>query len=502
MLLIIVAAATASIVALAAYLYLKRVQYLNPTEQLLIKQTTQKICINGPAVHFPSYRTTLSYKKRKAVTLADAQHCIVTDDQTGQKAVKRGPGAFFLGPYETASEPQASVSLGENDAVHCLDRSTGVRSLVTGPCVYAPRSPFEVVERRASALTLKSGEYVRVEDSRTGAVRVVRGEARLFLESFEKLLSGTKPLKAWTLSKTEYVRLKDSLTGATRVVRGEGLCVPGPFEESLDAEAPLEAVDLRKWEYSVVQNKTDGQRKVLRGPAQVYLGADETFVLTKKAGATVDEQHAALVRQRETGARRLVECVDKVPFVYVPAASEELVEVRALVKLAEHEAVILRDGVGDYHYRYGSNKGEGRAFFVPPDWETVSLRWSRGRRRERRDLVISLFDCRPQYMSFEFNCRTSDNVELVLEGTFFWEVVDIPKMLRYTSDAPGDVCAHARSSFIALVSKVTLREFMENFNGLAKRASQGDDDFYLNRGIKVHSLEVTRGRPSSPSCPR
>ena len=27
-----------------------------------------------------------------------------------------------------------------------------------------------------------------------------------------------------------------------------------------------------------------------------------------------------------------------------------------------------------------------------------------------------------QYMSFEFNCRTSDNVEMILEGTFFWEV--------------------------------------------------------------------------------
>ena len=26
-----------------------------------------------------------------------------------------------------------------------------------------------------------------------------------------------------------------------------------------------------------------------------------------------------------------------------------------------------------------------------------------------------------QFMSFEFNCRTADNVELVLEGTFFWQ---------------------------------------------------------------------------------
>jgi len=75
-------------------------------------------------------------------------------------------------------------------------------------------------------------------------------------------------------------------------------------------------------------------------------------------------------------------------------------------------------------------------------------------------------------MSFEFNCRTSDNVELVLEGTFFWEVVDIPKMLRFTSDAPGDVCAHARSSFIALVSKVTLREFMEHFNERGARVGR------------------------------
>ena len=115
------------------------------------------------------------------------------------------------------------------------------------------------------------------------------------------------------------------------------------------------------------------------------------------------------------------------------------------------------------HFRYGSSisgGGDGeRSFFLPPYWEEVSLRWSRGRRRERRDLSITIFDVRPQvgttgykihtdsgdqtihevicirpslspppcrsaiqYMSFEFNCRTSDNVEMILEGTFFWEV--------------------------------------------------------------------------------
>ena len=50
------------------------------------------------------------------------------------------------------------------------------------------------------------------------------------------------------------------------------------------------------------------------------------------------------------------------------------------------------------------------------------MRWSRGVRRDVRDLYIQILDCRAQYMYFEFNCRTSDNVELILEGTFFWQV--------------------------------------------------------------------------------
>lgn len=36
-------------------------------------------------------------------------------------------------------------------------------------------------------------------------------------------------------------------------------------------------------------------------------------------------------------------------------------------------------------------------------------------------------------------------------------VMDLPAMMRFTGDASGDVCAHARSCFIQLVSKVTLQ---------------------------------------------
>jgi len=78
-----------------------------------------------------------------------------------------------------------------------------------------------------------------------------------------------------------------------------------------------------------------------------------------------------------------------------------------------------------YHYGAPDKPGE-RTLFVPPHWDILTLCWSRGRKRTKRDLRITKLDMRPQYMSFEFSCRTADNVEMILEGTFFWEVVSLP----------------------------------------------------------------------------
>merc|ERR1712072_1642162 len=164
--------------------------------------------------------------------------------------------------------------------------------------------------------------------------------------------------------------------------------------------------------------------------------------------------------------------------------------------LADHEAMIVKDKEGLFRYYYGSDSkrasDQPRSFFLPPYSEIVKLCWSRGRRREKRDLYIDRFDTRAQYMSFEFNCRTKDNVELILEGTFFWEVVDFPLMVQTTGDTSGDICNHARSQFIKHVAQVTLKEFMDDLNCISNRVYQDDQHFYESRGVKVHSLEVTR----------
>merc|ERR1712093_486441 len=105
---------------------------------------------------------------------------------------------------------------------------------------------------------------------------------------------------------------------------------------------------------------------------------------------------------------------------------------------------------------------------------------------------VTKIDTRSQYAFFEYNVRTSDNVELILEGTIFWQVVDVPKMIKTTGDPKGDVWFHARSSMIQAVSRVTLEVFMAEFNEIVKQAGAMDDAFYQDRGVKMHSLEVTR----------
>lgn len=158
--------------------------------------------------------------------------------------------------------------------------------------------------------------------------------------------------------------------------------------------------------------------------------------------------------------------------------------------------MILKDADGNFQYYYGSDTkrspDQPKAFFLPPHSQIVDIWWSRGPRRERKDVSFTRFDCRPHFMKFEFNCRTSDNVEMVLEGVLFWELLDLPAMWRYTGDTTGDMVHHIRSKFILRVAHSSLKEFMESLHDISKHILEEDVEFYATRGIKVHSLECTR----------
>jgi len=158
-----------------------------------------------------------------------------------------------------------------------------------------------------------------------------------------------------------------------------------------------------------------------------------------------------------------------------------------------HEAVAVRDDKGSFTFYNGNETtGKGTAFFLPPHSKLLTMEWSSGSGKDKK--MVTKIDLRAQYMTFKYEVRTSDNVRLHLEGTVFWLVTDVPKMVHATPDPMGDVWHHTRSTLIQAVSQATLEQFMEGFNSIVAQAftAEAKDSFYKNRGVKVQSMEVTR----------
>jgi regulator of protease activity HflC (stomatin/prohibitin superfamily) len=380
------------------------------------------------------------------------------------------------------------VSMDEQLFVESLTNQT----VVDGPQVVC-LNPFTTKQCEVrKALSLGPLEYCIIKNILSGEQYIQVGPKMVLLRAYDRIKKDTRTggekRKALSLKANEYVRFIDNKTGKVRVLHGEmGCVVPSVDEEFLDVGGKRKALDLKIFEYVKIQNKKTGELRTERGEKLVFLGPFDELLGKTKEAIEVDDETAVLVRNKRSGQQNLV----TKKMLFIPSNDEEVAEVRKLMKLAEYEACIVRGKTGKDLFYFGSNEHQ-RSFFLPPHSQLVELLWSRGRRREYRDLRISKLDLRPMYMSFEFNCRTNDNVELVLEGSFFWEVVDLESMVKFTNDTTGDICNHARSRFIELVSQVTLQDFMTQFNTIAKKVHEADETgFYKQRGVKIHSLEVT-----------
>jgi regulator of protease activity HflC (stomatin/prohibitin superfamily) len=262
------------------------------------------------------------------------------------------------------------------------------------------------------------------------------------------------------------------------------------------------AASLKRHEYVRLTDGVSGEMRVERGEQLVVPKAMETME-QKKSAVDIDLETAVLVASKESGQQRLV--TEK--GLFFPGAYDDIVEVRKLIRVEPHETAIVMDQHGTYTFYNGlsSNSDKGTAFFLQPHCSLVSMEWStmapleysgdsvvRKQRRAATKTSVKKIDLRSKYLFFDYNVRTSDNVELVLEGTIFWQVVDPEQMIKSTGDPQGDVWYHCRSSLISAVSRASLEAFMTDFNTIVNAAAQTDSAFYKTRGVAVHSLEVTR----------
>lgn len=512
----------------------RSVYFLDKDDQLRVQRFTETVVFKGPG---PTFLNPFGYRNAvvvKATMLSTMDYACVVDTVTGVERMEQGPGLLFPGPHEQVASKGQGTSLGDVDYVLVKNKLSGERRVVKGPCIWFP-GPHEEMVQKGTSINMDVSEYIVIEDKLTGEKRVVKGPGVWTRGAHEN----AQKHSSTSLNKTEYVTVENSLTGELTIVKGPTVLFPGAYDTISKKQT---AIALQDDEYVRLKDLSSGRRWVEKGPGLVFpeplwqvevSGSNKTGVTKAwllraneyirlcdantgkvtvhsgekkvfpgaddapldggvKKAVEIDGEHAVLVRDKCSGQLRLV--TEKQ--LFVPGPNDTIEKIQELIKLAEHEAMILKDIDGNFQYYYGSDAkrspDQPRAFFLPPYSEIVPIWWSRGPRRERKDVSFERFDCRPHFMKFEFNCRTSDNVELVLEGILFWELIDLPSMWRHTGDTSGDMVYHIRSKFILAVAQVTLKLFMETLHTISQNILEEDVEFYATRGIKVHSLEVTR----------
>ena len=326
----------------------KPIVCLGKFQQLRVEGFTQVSVFNGPAVKVVNPLFAKKIQKVNAEMLGTLDYAKVMDLVSSAERIECGPKVLFLGAYETVTERGSARTMSKTQYLFVDNRLTGHVTTRRGPCVWFPQGPHEVGSSVQQATALQEDEYVKVKDTSTGQRWVERGPALLFLEPTWVISQGVT--QAWTLKSYEYLRLLDKVTGKVTVHRGEQTVFPGPEEELLDRKV-LAAIDLAIGEYVKIEDKDTGAVRVVRGVARVFLGANEQELEGgKKQAVQVDEEHAVLVRDTSSGQLRLA--TEKQ--LFVPGPNDKIEEVRSLIKLDDHEAMIVKDKEGTMHYHYGN----------------------------------------------------------------------------------------------------------------------------------------------------
>ncbi|KAJ9439532.1 hypothetical protein DIPPA_16912 [Diplonema papillatum] len=367
----------------------------------------------------------------------------------------------------------------------CLDENEqllvtsfgGIRSVVDGPgCEFV--NPCSSTEKR-SAVVLNMGQYAVIVNDENGEKRCEYGPSVVWLGPREGV---DKMSDCPSIQKTEYLRIRDGTNGDVRNVVGPALFKPGPYDEF---DEPKKAYNLAMNQYIRIKDQ-DGKIRIVRGEQRVVPEPLEKVIGGVQNAVNIDTHHAVLVRNEDDGTLVLL----TEHGLFFPTPYQQIVEQQEKIVLEEYQTVVYKDPTGRFHYVRGDS--DMRDFFLPPFCELVTQEWSVDLRKEHKQVeAVWKFDRRPSYMNYEFNCRTVDNVELCVDVSFFWAIIDVPLLIEKTADGPGDTCTHARSRIIQEVSRLKLLEFLERFNEIIRGSCIGDS-FYEERGVQLISVEVLK----------
>lgn len=233
----------------------------------------------------------------------------------------------------------------------------------------------------------------------------------------------------------------------------------------------------------------------------------------------VTAESALLVRAIDTGIVRLVDT----PGPFFPGPYDEIdPEPRELIRVAEYETVVLAMEDGSFQFRAGAENGtyrnpladdrptpgvtttSGTSFFLPPYAHLLTFEWTVGydvedqggtteSSRAGEMKTFSRLDQRMQQLFFQYDdVRTNDNIEFEVEGTIFWEIEDVPKLVTSTNDPTGDIWHRMRSQISQAAGNYNYAGFLTSLRNMtaAVREQELDNPFYSMRGIKVYDFQL------------
>jgi len=468
---------------------LNSIHHLGPEDQVVIDGQTKKYVRNGPST------VVLGPEKKKvfrqATRLSFSEYAVVKNFRSGEIRHVRGPTFLFLGAYEVVEKRLPIMLLQRDEYVRLVDQMTGTERVISGPQAVVPE-PLEVYPKgveKAVVLGLDRALVVRIKT--TGMLKLIKAGGVYIPRPYEETV---EMRNATVLSVLQYAVVKSNLDATMRHVSGPQQLQVGAYEEVLNV---TDKIILRKDEYVRLRSKRDGSERVVRGPQTFAPEPMEQTLEGKQRATFLDVDTAALVLNRATGQQRLV--TEK--GVFMPSPYEQVLEKRSLIRVLPHEAIAIRNAEGQVSILSGG-ANDNIGFFLKPHWHILEMTWSNfsedmskvSSNKSMSKVSFNKIDMRSQMMFFRYSVLTSDNVKLILDGSIFWRVRSVGKMINTTSDPSGDVWHRTRSSLLQAVSKATMANFMMSLKGITTDVSkaQASDTFYSARGVEVESIEITR----------
>mmetsp|Transcript_33245 Transcript_33245/g.79656 ORF Transcript_33245/g.79656 Transcript_33245/m.79656 type:complete len:633 (-) Transcript_33245:169-2067(-) len=460
------------------------VKYVNERQQVVFISNTGRTVEQGPftRIIWPSTR----HEVRDAIQVSQREYAVLLHERSQLERHEPGPGQVFMDAYEVLLRIQEKIVLQKREYIRLIHKMTGLERVVRGPQILVPEPREEWPSGVETAIVIGHTNAVLVENKTSGMKRLVTEKGMFVPAPYERIIAEKD---AVLLEPLMYAVVKDHLTGQTRNELGPQLLQVGPYEELLNVSSKWV---LEKDSYLRLVNGQTGEERVMQGPSVVVPEPVESAPDGKQRAVYVDSQTAVRVVDRQTGQQRL----DETAGTFIPLPYERILEVQQKTLVLPHQACVTRDVHGSVNLVTGASGAT--AFFLPPLTSLMEFNWSSYTSPVLVEpvpkVLLTMIDLRAQKMFFQNEVRTSDNVRLKLEGTIFWQVQDVMRMVSMTSDVPGDISQRARSGMIQQVGTLTLAQFMAGFNNLTQNTfnAQAADSFYTLRGVELQSLEITR----------